>query len=99
MRLMKILKSISGRARFLTGALPVFLLLSPCGAPAQKLDTTQFIVIGEGLAAGMSDFALRDVYQKMSFPAQMAVQMNTAFPMPLIQSPGISFGTPGFNQL
>ncbi len=96
---MKILKSIGMRARFLAGALPVFLLLSPASAPAQKLDTTQFIVIGEGLASGMADFALRDVYQKTSFPAQMAAQMNTAFPMPLIQSPGISFGTPGFNQL
>ena len=60
-----------------------------------KLDTTSFVVVGEGLAAGIADFALRDVYQKKSFPAVMAQQMGTAFPQPLIQPPGIG-SVPGF---
>ena len=37
----------------------------------------------------MADFGLREVYQTKSFGAQMARQMNTAFPQPLIESPGI----------
>lgn len=96
---MKIPKSTGGRARFLASALAACLLMSPAVAPAQTLDTTQFIVIGEGLAAGMADFSLRDIYQNASFPAVMAAQMKTAFPMPIIQSPGLSGGTPGFNTL
>jgi hypothetical protein len=95
----KLLQSTGGRTRLLAAALPALLLLAPSGAPAQTLDTTQFVVIGEGMAAGMADFALRDIYQKASFPAQMAAQMKTAFPMPIIQSPGMSGGTPGFNTL
>ncbi len=67
--------------------------------PAQKLDTTQFIVVGEGLAAGMADFQLRDVYQNASFPAVMAKAFKTAFPMPILQSPGIGGGAPGFPTL
>jgi hypothetical protein len=63
-----------------------------------KLDTTQFVVVGEGLAAGMADFALRDVYQDKSFGAQMARQMKTAFPQPLIQAPGIG-NAPGFTAM
>lgn len=66
--------------------------------PAAQLDTTTFVVIGEGLAAGLADFALREVYQQNSFPALMARQMGTAFPQPLIQAPGIG-GVPGFPQL
>ncbi len=79
--------------------LAVGLGLLPQGVHAQvTLDTTQFIVVGEGLAAGMADFALREVYQDKSFPAQMARQMKTAFPQPLIQSPGIG-NAPGFTAL
>jgi hypothetical protein len=90
----------STRARLLTGVLPVLFVLLPGGISAQtKLDTTQFIVVGEGLAAGMGDFALKDVYQNASFPAQMAAQMKTAFPQPVMQSPGISGGAPGFQTL
>ena len=55
--------------------LPVLLALAALvGGPARaqtKLDTTQFVVVGEGLAAGMADFKLRDVYQDKSFGAQM----------------------------
>jgi hypothetical protein len=67
--------------------------------PAQKLDTTQFIVVGEGLAAGMADFQLRDVNQTTSFPAVMANVFNTAFPMPTLESAGLPGGAPGFTPL
>lgn len=69
-------------------------------APGQTkpvLDTTTFIVMGEGLAAGMANYGLSSVVQKYSFPAQMAAQMNTGFAQPLIQPPGIGdvVGYPG----
>ncbi|MBI3940746.1 MAG: hypothetical protein HY315_07915 [Acidobacteria bacterium] len=90
------------RQRRLTGTLLILAalaLLLPAGAGAQaKLDTTTFIVVGEGLAAGMADFALREVYQDKSFPSQMARQMKSLFPQPLIQSPGIG-SAPGFASL
>jgi hypothetical protein len=74
--------------------LPVISLLSlaALSADAQqgaRLDTTTFVVLGEGLAAGMANFGLSDTVQNKSFPAQVARQMNTAFPQPLIQGPGI----------
>lgn len=90
------------RQRRLTGVFLILValaLLLPAGVGAQaKLDTTTFIVVGEGLAAGMADFALREVYQDKSFPAQMARQMKALFPQPLIQSPGIG-SAPGFASL
>jgi len=58
-------------------------------ASAQTLDTTTFVVMGEGLAAGMANFGLSSVVQNQSFPARMAAQMNTGFNQPLIQPPGI----------
>ena len=77
--------------------LPVLvgLLALPAHPQQRKLDVTNFVVMGEGLAAGMADFSLKDVYQEKSFPAQMALQMNTAFPQPLIQGSGIG-NVPGF---
>jgi len=65
----------------------VFLFLGQVSA--QTLDTTTFVVMGEGLAAGMANFGLSSVVQNKSFPAQVAAQMKTAFPQPLIQPPGI----------
>ncbi len=68
----------------------LFLMFLPLGnGSAQTLDTTTFVVMGEGLAAGMANFGLSSVVQSKSFPAQIAAQMNTAFPQPLIQPPGI----------
>lgn len=55
----------------------------------RRLDTTTFVVLGEGLAAGMANYGLSEVVQDKSFPAQMARQMKTAFPQPLIQGPGL----------
>ena len=79
-------------------ALAVFGALTPFPAQAQtstKLDTTQFVVVGEGIAAGMADFALREIYQDLNFGSQMARQMKTAFPQPLFQQGGIG-AAPGF---
>jgi hypothetical protein len=61
-----------------------------------KLDTTTFVVLGEGLAAGMANYGLSLNVQDFSFPAQMARQMKTIFPQPLIQGPGLEgmFGLP-----
>src|SRR5712692_2859495 len=73
----------------------VCLLALRLDAQQRRLDTTNFIVLGEGLAAGMADFSLKDVYQEKSFPAQMAKQMSAAFPQPLIQASGIG-NVPGF---
>ena len=55
------------------------------------LDTSSFVVLGEGLAAGMGDFTLSEETQRDSFPAQMARQMQTDFPQPYIQAPGICY--------
>ena len=73
-------------------ALTLLLSWQPPGLFAQqtrRLDTTTFVVLGEGLAAGMANYGLNEVVQSKSFPAQMARQMNTAFPQPLIEGPGL----------
>ena len=64
----------------------------------KKLDPTNFIAVGEGLAAGMADYSLKDIYQLKSFPAQMAQQMNTSFPQALFQGTGIG-NAPGFPEM
>ncbi|HVV43612.1 MAG TPA: hypothetical protein VHC72_00355, partial [Bryobacteraceae bacterium] len=82
-------------------AIASVVLLAAGMASAQQppaFDPSSFVVIGEGLAAGMADFSLRDIYQDKSFPAQMARQMNVPFPQPLIQPPGIG-NVPGFQPL
>jgi hypothetical protein len=77
------------------------LLVLAVPAAAQlgaKIDTTNFIVVGEGLAAGYSNFALIDVHQQAAFPAVMAKQMQIAnFPQFLFQPPGMGniAGFPG----
>ncbi|HEV2846765.1 MAG TPA: hypothetical protein VG477_18060, partial [Thermoanaerobaculia bacterium] len=63
-----------------------------------RLSTARFVVLGEGLAAGMSDFGLKADLQRESFPAQMARQMQTGLSLPLIQPPGIG-DLPGFPKL
>src|ERR1700722_7505681 len=49
----------------------------------------RFVVLGEGLAAGMGSFSVSSDTQKFSFPAQMAAQMGAQLSQPLIQPPGI----------
>ena len=81
-------------------ALLVLFLLPAVLARAQQsfFDPTNFVVMGEGLAAGMADFGLHSVYQEKSFPAQMAEQMDVAFPQPLMQAAGVG-SAPGFPSL
>src|SRR5262249_27319942 len=64
---------------------------------AGSLNTSSFIVLGEGLAAGM-DFALSSDLQSFSFPALMARQMGVSFRQRLIEPPGMGTA-PGFEQL
>jgi len=73
------------------------LLVLSLHARAQTLDTTTFIVMGEGLAAGMANFGLSSVVQSKDFAALMAAQMGTGMEQPLIQPPGIGdvIGYPG----
>lgn len=59
------------------------------------MKTSPFIILGEGLAAGMGDFFLSQETQQFSFPAQMAAQMGIALVQPLFQPPGIG-STIGF---
>jgi hypothetical protein len=93
-------RAVSSRAQSARKILIALLsvLLWQAAMAQKRLDTTTFIVVGEGLAAGMADFALREVYQRQSFPAQVARQMNALFPQPLIESPGIG-EAPGFATL
>src|ERR1043166_4525056 len=56
-----------------------------------RLNTASFVALGEGLAAGMGDFTLSEETQRESFPAQMARQMQTDFPIPSVQSPGLCY--------
>src|SRR5580704_13466045 len=83
---------------------PFFILLlssllgTESFAQQNKLDTTTFVALGEGLGAGMADFSLRDIYQLQSFPALIAKQIKTDFPQPLIEPPGIGTA-PGFPAL
>jgi hypothetical protein len=78
--------------------LPLVLSIGgPQRAQAQTLDTTTFVVMGEGLAAGMANFGLSSVVQNQSFPSLIAAQMGTGFEQPLIEPPGIGdvVGYPG----
>jgi hypothetical protein len=77
-----------------------FALLPPLTAFAQQnqLITTSFVVLGEGLGAGMADFALRDIYQTNTFGALIAQQLGTGFAQPLMELPGIG-SAPGFPAL
>src|SRR5262245_40884883 len=55
------------------------------------LRTSPFVVLGEGLAAGMGSFSLSSDTQMTCFPAQMARQMEVSFVQRLIQPPGIGY--------
>ncbi len=54
-----------------------------------RLDTNVFVTLGEGLAAGVGNFALYADVQQTSFPAFLARQMQSDFIQPLIESPGL----------
>src|SRR5579862_1499635 len=77
--------------------LMAFFLAGQNSAQAQTLDTTTFVVMGEGLAAGMANYGLSSVVQSKDFAALLANQMGTGMEQPLIQPPGIGdvVGYPG----
>jgi len=73
------------------GSRPDYSARPAYGVNGGRLNVSSFVVLGEGLAAGMGDFTLHEGTQRWSFPAQMARQMGTDFPQPLIQAPGIGY--------
>jgi hypothetical protein len=61
------------------------------------LDPTRFVVLGEGLAAGLGHFSLTEDVQAWSFPALAAEKLGVPFAQPLIEPPGV--GQAGFQCL
>lgn len=65
---------------------------------AQQLGTgSTFVVIGEGLAAGVGHFSLTEDVQPWSFPAQAAAQLGMRFDQPVMEAPGL--GNVHFRQM
>jgi hypothetical protein len=64
----------------------------------QNLDASTFVVLGDGLAAGMINFSLFDDDQRDSFAAVLARQLRTGFRQALVQPPGLG-DAPGFPRL
>jgi hypothetical protein len=66
---------------------------------AERTDTRTHLVLGEGLAAGMGDFALIEDTQRFSFPNLLTQQMSVRFAQPLVEAPGLgaTIGFPGFS--
>lgn len=54
-----------------------------------RLDPSRFVVLGEGLAAGLGDFSLEATAQAGSFPALAAAAMGVGFEQPLVEPPGL----------
>jgi len=63
-----------------------------------KLDTSRFLVIGEGLAAGMTNFSLIEDDQRAAFSVHLARQIGEKLVTPFFQAPGIG-DAPGFQRL
>ena len=59
-------------------------------AQTRRLNMTQFVVLGEGLAAGVTDFGIRKEVQERTFAAIIAKQAGTPFPQAFLQGPGIA---------
>src|SRR5215470_3978403 len=78
--------------------LPIAMVLALLLSAQHKFDPTNMIVVGEDLAAGVGDFSLKDIYQKKSFGARLAEQMNVSFPQPLMQAVGVG-NVPGFAEM
>ncbi len=88
------------RTSYILPAVAILLGLQiPANAQKRPLfNPTNFVVVGEGLAAGMGDFSLKDIFQDKSFPNQMATNMGVAFPQPLFEGSGVG-NVPGFAPL
>ena len=55
-------------------------LVQALDAAPRKLDTTTLVVMGEGLAAGFSNFSLSEEVQTGAFPSLLAKQTGTILP-------------------
>lgn len=55
----------------------------------KTLDTSRFLVIGEGLAAGMTNFSLIEDDQRDSFSVQVARHIGEKLVTPFFQAPGL----------
>src|SRR6188768_668699 len=53
------------------------------------LNAATFVALGDGLSAGAGDFGMSEERQPFSFPAQVARQIGTPFPQPIMEAPGI----------
>ena len=51
--------------------------------------TSTFVVLGEGLAAGVGHFSLSEEIQPWSFAAQVAQQLGAPFHQPVLEAPGL----------
>ncbi len=72
--------------------LAAFVLVCSTMLPVRgsdSLDVTTFVVLGDGLTAGMRNSRLYSEAQKGSFPALATRQMHAIFPLPLINGPGL----------
>lgn len=67
----------------------------PRPASTGRLDMSSMVVLGEGLAAGMTNFSLSEPSQVSSFPAVLARQAGVSLAQPLFQPPGVG-GAIGF---
>lgn len=61
----------------------------PGTVPKRRFDEATFVVLGDGLAAGMGHFSLTGSAQATSFPAHLAKALRTPFEQPLFQAPGV----------
>lgn len=57
--------------------------------PSKTLNPATFVVIGDGLSAGASDFGMSEERQPFSFPALAAAKMGVRFTQPIMEAPGI----------
>jgi hypothetical protein len=64
---------------------------APAGRDSRpgERDNLTHVVIGEGLAAGMGDFTLREDSQRFNFANLLTQHIGVPFSQPLIQAPGI----------
>ena len=56
---------------------------------SKTLNSTSFVVLGDGLAAGAGDFGLSEELQPYCFPALVARQIGSLFAQPVMEAPGI----------
>jgi hypothetical protein len=57
--------------------------------PRHAFNPANFVVLGDGLAAGAADFGLSEELQPYSFVAQAAGAMGAPFSQPVMEAPGI----------